>query len=195
MTMAWSVVTRPDELVPSLEEVKGGLRVDQSYSDDDLLSKIWGAITEFEDPRLGWLGTSVLARQIEVRLPSFPSCIELPLGPVLVNDLYEFVITYDDVDGIEQELSDVVYRIADPDTSCRRVVLKSGQARPQVQAGDSSVRVKYWCGYDADDTRINNFKSAVKFHVEMTYDGATEANRNLPDTIRRLLQPYQSMFV
>lgn len=181
--------------MPSLEEVKAHLDVDFADDDADITSKIWGAITEFEDPDLGWLGTSVLAREIEVSLGFFPSSIPLPCGPVIISDDYPIVVQYDDAAGAEQTLPDTVYRIADPDSSCRRLVLKSAQSWPQTYTGDAPVRIRYWAGYDAADTRINNFKSAVKFHVEMTYDGETESDRNLPETIRRLLQPYRSMFV
>jgi hypothetical protein len=194
--MSWVVVSRPEDPVPSLDEVKDHLNVDFDDKDDDIKSKIWGAITEFEDPKLGWLGTSVLARQIEIVLSSFPSTIDLPCGPVLFDDEdYPLTVKYDDVDGIEQTVADTVYRLLDPDTSCARIVLKSGQAWPKAYPGDASVRIRFWAGYDADDTRINNFKSAVKFHVQMTYDGETEVDRNLPDTISRLLQPYRRMFL
>lgn len=194
--MSWVVVTRPDEPVPSLEEVKAHLRaLDFDDDDEDIKSKIWGAITEFEDPRLGWLGTSVLAREIEISLGSFPATIPLPCGPVLETEDYPLVIIYDDENGEELTLSDTVYRVLDPETSCRRIALKSGQSWPKTATGDAAVRVRYWAGYDSKDTRVNNFKSAVKFHVQMTYDGETQVDRNLPDTIRRLLQPYRSMFV
>jgi uncharacterized phiE125 gp8 family phage protein len=195
--MSWVVVTRPDEPVPSLEEVKAHLRASDFDDDDaDILSKIWGAITEFEDPLLGKLGACILAREIEVSLPLFSTCIPLPCGPVLVDDEdYLLVVTYDDEGGIEQTVPDTVYRLMDPSSSDRRLVLKSGQSWPQAYAGDAAVRVRYWAGYDADDTRVNNFKTAVKLHVQMTYDGETEVDRNLPDTINRLLQPYRSMFV
>lgn len=194
--VAWAVITRPEEPVPSIEEVKDHLNVDYDDKNDEITSKIWGAITEFEDPSLGWLGTSVLAREIEVSLSSFPASVCLPCGPVLFDDDdYPVIIVYDDVDGVEQTVPDTVYRVLDPETSCRRIALKSGQVWPQTFAGDAVVRVRYWAGYDADDTRVNNFKSAVKFHVQMTFDGETETDRNLPETINRLLQPYRSMFV
>jgi hypothetical protein len=195
--MSWAVVTRPTEPVPSLEEVKKHLRAfDSTDDDEDIKSKIWGAITEFEDPTLGWLGTSVLAREIELSIACFPTAIHLPCGPVLEDaDDYPLVIKYDGADGVEQTLSDTVYRVLDPETSCRRIVLQSGQSWPATISGDTSVRITYWAGYDSEDTRVNNFKSAVKFHVQMAYDCETEVDHNLPETIRRLLQPYRSMFV
>lgn len=195
--MSWTVVTRPTEPIPSLEEVKEHLRAADFTDDDaDIESKIWGAITEFEDPTLGFLGSSILAREIGVSLNSFSSNILLPCGPVLIDENdYLLVVAYDDVDGNEQEVPDTVYRVLDPETSCRRIVLRSGQSWPQASSGDGVVRIRYWAGYDAADTRINNFKTAVKLHVQMTYDGETETDRNLPETIKRLLQPYRSMHV
>lgn len=199
MNMSWVVVKRPDEPVPSLDEVKASSNIRAADFDDDdgdLLSKIWGAITQFEDPRMGFLGTSVLARQIEVSLDSFPTCIPLPCWPALIDDTsYPVSVVYDDEDGIEQAVEDSVYRVADPETSRCRVVLKAGQAWPRAGDGDAVVRVRYWAGYDADDTRLSNFKTAVKLHVQMTYDGETGTDRNLPETVRNLLQPYRSMFV
>ncbi len=195
--MSWTVVTRPTEPVPSLDEVKDHLRASDFTDDDaDITSKIWGAITEFEDPMLGFLGSSILAREIEVSLPAFQSCIPLPCGPVLVDeDNYLLVVAYDDVNGNEQVVPDSVYRVLDPETSCRRIALRAGQSWPQAASGDGVVRVRYWAGYDAEDTRVNNFKTAVKLHVQMTYDGETVTDRNLPETIKRLLQPYRSMHV
>lgn len=195
--MSWTVYTRPEDPVPSLDEVKAHLRAaDFDDDDDDIESKIWGAITEFEDPNLGFLGTSILPREIEISLDSFPTCIPLPCGPVL-NDgsEYKVSIEYDDPDGDDQEVAASVYRVVDPDNSNRRIVLRSGQSWPQAGVGDGVVRVYYWAGYDPEDTRVNNFKTAVKLHVQMTYDGETETDRNLPDTIKRLLQPYRSMHV
>lgn len=193
--MSWSVVTRPTEPVPSLDEVKDHLNIDHPDKDDDITSKIWGAITEFEDPQLGWLGTSVLAREIEVDFGSFTDCLDLPCGPVLSGAEYPLAVVYDDEAGDEQTLADTVYRIIDPEGAKPRLTLRSGQAWPVAFSGDASVRVSYWAGYAADDTRVNNFKSAVKFHVEMTFDGETADDRNLPETIARLLQPYRLMIV
>jgi hypothetical protein len=138
----------------------------------------------------------VLAREIEVSLNSFPTSIPLPCGPVLVDDDdYPLIVQYDDADGVERTVAETVYRVVDLEEACRRIVLRAGQAWPQTASGDGVVRVRYWAGYDAEDTRVNNFKTAVKLHVQMTYDGETETDRNLPETIKRLLQPYRSMYV
>ncbi|MGB5903806.1 MAG: hypothetical protein WBH00_13240 [Xanthobacteraceae bacterium] len=193
--MSWVVVTRPTDPVPSLAEVKAHLRVDHDDNDLDITSKIWGAITEFEDPELGWLGTSVLPRQITLTLAEFSSVIRLPVGPILKDaDTYSLVVKYNDIDGVEQAAPESLYQVLDPATSGRRIALRAGQSWPAIGAG-GEVRITYWAGYGPADTRISNFKSAVKLHVEMTYDGQTESSHNLPETIRRLLQSYRSMFV
>jgi len=185
------VVTPPVDPVPSLEEVKAHLRQDFDEDDADLTSRIWGAITEFEDPNLGWLGRSILERELELRLDGFCDVIDLPNGPILQDGDYPFSIKYDDKDGVEQTLSSAVYYLADPETRACRILRKPRQSWPTVSGEANCVRIRYWAGYPADDVRINNFKSAVKLHVEMTYDGTTEARERLSETIDRLLQPYR----
>lgn len=186
------VVTPPEDPVPSLEEVKAHLSQDFDEHDDDIESKIWGAITEFEDPELGWLGRSILLRELELRLDAFCAEIALPNGPLLIDNDHAVSIKYDDADGNEQTLATSVYRIVDPESSCCRILLKSGQSWPSVASQEQSIRVRYWAGYAEDDVRINNFKSAVKLHVEGTYDGVTDEERaRLTSTIYRLLQPYR----
>ncbi len=188
---AISVITLPTTPVPSVAEVKDHLGVDFTDDDADLLSKVWGAITEFEDPNLGYLGRSIIPRRLELRLNLFAEPINLPRGPVLQSEAYTFVIVYDDEAGAEQTLADSVYRILDAGRSDARVVLKPDQSWPNTSGEEHCVRVKYWAGYAADDVRINNFKSAVKLHVEMTYDGNTEDRYKIKETINRLLQPYR----
>ncbi|HYD66174.1 hypothetical protein [Azospirillum sp.] len=188
------VITPPDEPVPSVEEVKAHLRQDFDDDDADIESKIWGAITEFEDPELGFLGRSMLPRLVELRLDGFcGSEIALPGGPLLTDPDAEPVILYDDADGVEQTLVGTVYRIVDGENASKcRVLLKSGQSWPVVSGEEQCIRIRYWVGYPASDIRLNNFKSAVKLHVEMTFDGPTDEERaRLKDTIYRLLQPYR----
>lgn len=193
------VITPPAEPVPSVDEVKAHLRQDFEDDDADIESKIWGAITEFEDPELGFLGRAMLPRLVELRLDGFcDSTIALPGGPLLTDPdadpvIPDPVILYDDADGVEQTLAGAVYRIVDGEnaSSCR-VLLKTGQSWPTVSGEQQCVRVRYWVGYKADDIRLNNFKSAVKLHVEMTFDGPTAEERGrLIETINRLLQPYR----
>ena len=185
------VIENAADPVVSLEEVKAHLREESSDNDADILSKIWGAITEFEDPNLGWLGRSITPRNIELRRGDFCDSIRLPVSPILSGDDYPLTVKYDDEDGAEQTLADTVYRLVDPEGSNARVVLKTNQSWPDVISDLNAVRIRYWAGYYADDVRINNFKSAVKLHVQMTYDGDTEAAQVLTETINRLLQPYR----
>lgn len=185
------IVTQPDDPVPSLEEVKAHLRQDFAEDDDDILSKIWGAITEFEDPELGWLGRSILARELELRLDAFCDVIDLPNGPILQGDDHPLSVKYDDAAGVEQTLGSAVYFLADPETRACRILRKPRQSWPKVSGDPQCVRIRYWAGYAADDRRVDNFRSAVKLHVEMTYDGTTEARERLSETIDRLLQPYR----
>lgn len=185
------VIERPTESVPTLEEVKAHLRQDFIDDDDDIQAKIWGAIAEFEDPELGWLGRSILPRLVELRRDTFCDCMPLPGGPLLPDPPAELIIVYDDAAGAEQTLAGAVYRVLDPETGDCRVVLKKGQSWPTTSGEEQSIRVRYWAGYEADDNRVENFKSAVKLHVEMIYDGNTEAKERLAETIDRLLQPYR----
>jgi hypothetical protein len=187
------VITPPADPVPSLDEVKAHLRQDFDEDDADIESKIWGAITEFEDPNLGWLGRSILERELELRLDAFCDVIDLPNGPILQDgETYPFSIKYDDADGVEQTLAGACTIACSIRKRGRCRLAAQGRAilAADVERG-AIASVRYWVGYLDDDVRINNFKSAVKLHVEMTYDGTTEARERLSETIDRLLQPYR----
>ena len=190
------VVTLPDDPIPSLAEVKAHLKA-TDYNDDDadITSKIWGAINEFDDPNLGFLGRTLIARQIEMSFDEFDDCIYLNDFPILSGASYPFTIVYDDEDGIEQTLVNTVYRVLDPQTYKARVVLRSGESWPSIYDQEQAVRIRFWAGYDEDDVRLNNFKSAVKLHVEMTYDGDPDKKMNYYETIYRLLNGYKVLRV
>lgn len=191
MNSSLVVITPPGEPLPSVDEVKQHLHVEHADDDDDIKSKIWGAIAEFEDPQLGWLGRSILERELELRLDRFCDEIPLPCGPLLL-DGHPLAIAYDDAAGDEQVLADTVYRICDPETHQCRILLRRGQSWPAVSGEQQCVRIRFWAGYVDDDVRLENFKTAVKLHVEMTYDGPSEEQqKRLAVTIDRLLQPYR----
>lgn len=185
------VIANPTDPIVSLEEVKGHLRLESDDHDADILSKIWGAISEFEDPNLGWLGRSISPRNLEVRLDRFCEPIALPNPPILVGAEYPLTVKYDDEDGAEQTLSDDVYRLVDGETNRARLRLKTDQNWPDLLQDESSVRVRYWAGYAPGDVRADNFKSAVKLHVQMTFDGDEEEKLRLAKTIDRLLSGYR----
>jgi hypothetical protein len=186
-------ITQPTDPVPSLDEVKAHLRMVGVTDDDgDILSKIWGAITEFEDTQLGWLGRSISPRQIEVRADHFCSTFYLPRPPILTGGSYTLTVKYDDEDGAEQTIAGTVYRLVDPETTKARIILREDQSWPTDLINDeSSVRIRYWAGYPSDDVRISNFKSAVKLHVQLTYDGDEDEKLRLSQTIDRLLNVYR----
>ncbi len=200
--MSLAVITQPQALIVSLDEVKAHLRVDHNDDDDEIRVAIQAAMTEFEDPNLGWLGRSISERELELRIDGFPHCnayprggIELRNGPLLLGTVggfvYDIAVEYDDAAGVEQTLADTVYRILDPESARPRLVLQHGQAWPATLCQPQAVRVRYWAGYAADDPRLAAFKVAVKLHVEMNYDGDTDRQDKLRQTINALLQPYR----
>lgn len=194
--MSLVVITHPGTPVVDLGDVKAHLRVDHSDDDDEIRALIQAAITEIEDPDLGWLGRSISERELELRLDAFPRCnFMLPFGPLLLGgtppDDYEFVVRYDDPAGDEQELADTVYRIIDPESARPQLVLRTGQSWPATAGQPQAVRVRYWAGYPVDDPRLAPFRAAVKLHVEMIYDGDADRQDKLRATINALLQPYR----
>ncbi|MFC0243670.1 head-tail connector protein [Rhodopseudomonas telluris] len=192
------VITQPQDTVVSLDEVKAHLRVDHGDDDDEIGAAIQAAITEFEDPNLGWLGRSISERELELRLDCFPACggqIVLPNGPLLLGEVggfvYDVAVEYDDAAGVERTLPDTVYRILDPESARPFLVLRPDQVWPSALHQPQAVRIRYWAGYPADDPRIAGFKVAVKLHVEMTYDGDADRQDKLRAAIDALLQPYR----
>lgn len=198
--MSLVVITQPATPVVDLDDVKAHLRVEHSDDDAEIAALIQAAITEFEDPNLGWLGRSISERELELRLDCFPvnnayPGIRLRNGPLLIggggDDAYDLTVTYDDPSGNAQVLSEAVYRIVDQHGGCPRLVLQPGQAWPRTAGHGEAVRVRYWAGYSTDDPRLAAFRVAVKLHVEMIYDGDADRQDKLRATINALLQPYR----
>jgi uncharacterized phiE125 gp8 family phage protein len=199
--MSLVVITQPAAPVVDLEEVKAHLRVDHGDDDDEIKALIQAAITEFEDPNLGWLGRSISERELELRVDAFPRghnlCCGILLrnGPLLMGvvgaDTYDFTVTYDDPSGAAQVLAETVYRVVDAESGQPLLVLKRGQVWPATACELQAVRIRYWAGYPADDPRLAPFKAAVKLHVEMIYDGDVDRQDKLRATINALLQPYR----
>ncbi|MFZ5736314.1 MAG: head-tail connector protein [Pseudomonadota bacterium] len=200
--MSLVIITQPTDPVVSLDEVKAHLRVDHDDDDVEIAALINAAITEFEDPNLGWLGRSISERELELRVDAFPHhnayprMFVLPTGPLLIgtvgDDTYDFSVKYDDADGVEQTLADSVYRVLDAHTARPFISLKTGQSWPATtRCEPQSVRVRFWAGYPADDSRLEAFKAAVKLHVEMIYDGDSPRQDKLRESINALLQPYR----
>lgn len=196
--MSLVVISQPESPLVSLDEVKAHLRVEDDDDDTMITGLIHAAITEFEDPNLGWLGRSLSQRELELRLERFPCHrhICLPRGPLFEDpqDGYAVEVKYDDPAGVEQTLAGTVYRLLDPETVGARLALRVGQNWPATLwsgCDSNAVRISYTAGYATDDKRLEAFKAAVMLHVEMNYDGDTERFEKLRGAIDRLLQPYR----
>jgi uncharacterized phiE125 gp8 family phage protein len=191
MTGSLVVIERAVGSVVDLEDVKDHLRVDHGDDDAQIQALIMAAITEFEDPNLGWLGRSITQRGLELRLDGFSVCLGLRCGPLVDEDDADIEIAYDDVDGVEQILPRSSYRLLDAASASPRIMLQPGASWPATRAVPQCVRVRYTAGYPADDPRLAPFKAAVKLHVEMIYDGDVDRQDKLRATINALLQPYR----
>jgi uncharacterized phiE125 gp8 family phage protein len=171
--MSVIVVTPPGATIVSVAEAKAHLRIDHDDDNDRIQGLLWAAQNEFDGPD-GTLQRAVAVQQIELRLNTFPACddIELPVPPLLIDDDHPLIVTYIDGNGVEQTVDPATYSIVTAGRAgVARIALGYDQAWPDARWQADAVKVRFWCGYKAGDTRAEGLKQAIKMHAEMNYDG------------------------
>lgn len=182
--MRYFVITPPEAPAVSLAEMKAHLRVDHSDDDDQIEALVAAAQAGFESSEIGTLGRPVALQEIEIE-PQYCDDYPLPLfGPIFTDVDTEVAIVYRDTAGTDITIDPSAYRIDRAETLTPRLTTLSGWSY------SSGLRIRCWAGFDVDDPRLGNFKSAIKLHVQAIYDGVEDLER-YRQTIDSLLSGYR----
>lgn len=178
--MALRLITPPESLPVSLDEVKAHLRVD--FDDDDEQIKAYvEAATDFCEGPSGYLGRCLVDQTWDYFQDSFPSrsgsfrialpgsYIEVPLPPLIeVVGLY-----YLDSDRVEQAVDPASY-VADTESEPGRLYMASWPSLPQKTM--NAIRIRFRAGYlDSSNSPPSNavpsgIKTAIKLLVGTMYE-------------------------
>ncbi len=108
-------------------------------ADDTIYTALIAAMTEYAEHRTG---RAYVERTLELSLPRFPACIELPWPPLIGIDS----IKYTDTDEAEQTFAAASYEV-DTVSQPGRVRPISTSAWPSIGTRFNPVRIQYRAGY------------------------------------------------
>jgi uncharacterized phiE125 gp8 family phage protein len=131
--------TQPRAEPVSLLETKAHLRV-TSTADDALISALITAARQWAEK---YERQSYIMRKYKLYLDEFPSCINLPYGPVALVDS----VQYYDSSGALQTLATSYYTV-DKDSSPCRIYLAYNQSWPSTYDIPKAVVITYTAGYE-----------------------------------------------
>lgn len=185
--MSWSNLKRtvaPTALPISLSEITTWLRLDTTDEDALLLQLIQDAVDFIEGPN--GIGIALCPQTWELKLPTFPAAIDLPLTPVQSVDS----ITYLDGDGATQTLDSADYQV-DLHNSPALVRPAYGTSWPGTRIQPGSVTVTFTAGYS---TVPGDLKRAIALLVGHWYEHRTavvmESVSELPLGVQHILNKY-----
>lgn len=197
--MNYRVITPPAAEPISLDDAREHLRIEPfgsppEHPDDAYVSSLISVARQFCEE---YLERSLATQTIELAKDSFTDPIDLQNLPVQSVQS----ITYVDIDGVTQTLSDSVYAL---DTFKGVVRLKYGQQFPATRNQANAVIVTYTAGYtngESPDTYPlpAPIRSAMMLIIGNFYEnrqqdllGNTRISFNsLPLGVYNLLQPYR----
>lgn len=176
----------PSQEPLTLEEVKAHLRVDVNAEDSLIENLITAARVYVEND----IGRALVTQSLVMKLPGFPYPLELAHPPVQSVTS----ITYIDLDGAEQTLSESLYTV-DLDSLQPNIVPSWGNVYPAVRDVPNPVTVIFVAGYGDADAVPMPLKQAMLMliggmyenreavapititHVPMTYEFLVSAYR------------------
>jgi uncharacterized phiE125 gp8 family phage protein len=164
-----TIVTAPQELPVSLQEVKAAGRLEDE--DDALLAgHLRGAVAQI-DGADGWLGRALISQTWIKWFDEFPWTIRVPLPP-----LQEVVeVRYVDSDGNVQTLDSSTYVVAGVG-GYGRIVPALGRRWPATRCQPGPVQVEFRAGYGDDWNSIpQDIRDAIALMVAAAYDGCESA--------------------
>ncbi|WP_026784196.1 head-tail connector protein [Pleomorphomonas koreensis] len=191
--MAVAIIEKPLPLI-TWEEAKQHLRID---SDDEQTSVegMIAAATQHVDGPEGWLGRSLMAQTLELRLDCWPYRygIALPYPPVIEIE----GLAYDDANGLPQEMAPEDYRLTGAG-ACWRLWPAFGKGWPAIRADHEVVRVRYRAGYPSAEDVPAPIRAAILLMVGDLYAnretasmGAAASEIPMSTTVEALLTPYR----
>lgn len=151
-----AVTEASTEVAVALDDAKLHLRVDHDDEDDYITALIEAATSEIDTPR-GWLGRSLMTRELRLTLDDYPPyIIYLPGPPIESIESVE----YRDRDGVIQTLDEDEYEtdlLAEPGLiwPARDGDLCRGYWPTDMQCGGPDLfRVNYKAGYGDDPSDL-----------------------------------------
>lgn len=175
--MPIKTITAPAWYTVSLAEAKLYLRATSDASEDDLITSLIVSATRLFEHETG---ISVAAQTRELTLDNFPDAIKLEFPPVQSIDS----IKYDDIDGVEQTLSSLDYKLDNASDKRGWIVPIVGKVWPDTYAAAiNAVRVRYVTGFVSASVVPDEIKLWIKAHVATWYENRSA---DTPDqTIRQ----------
>lgn len=185
------LVTGPSDTPVSRTEVKAQL--DISYTDKDaLIDGLIAAAVSYLDGWTGILGRALMSQTWRQDFEDFCRDLPLPLFPVASITS----VKYDDVDGVEQTISNTNYTLLTNDCGSY-VHFKDAFSLPSVQSESGPrVRVAYVAGY-ADAANVPAaIKQAMFLMIRQWFDNPSAAIvgatvEKMPHAVDALLAPYR----
>jgi uncharacterized phiE125 gp8 family phage protein len=177
----------------SLEAVKQHLRVEHDDDDEMILSLIDAAVEHF-DGADGILGRAIVQQIWELRLDSFPPCLEVPLPPLIGIDSIKYV----DVSGDVLTIDPSKYQVVVEGFRKALVVPAYRLIWPVPRDVRDAVTVTFTAGYASvsEDSPIEltspvpaKLLSAIKLQVELLYGRSVTDAALLQKTIDDLTMP------
>jgi len=194
--MALILVYGPTARPLTLDAAKAYLKV-ETDDDDLLIDQLIDAAVAHFDGRDGILGRALVEQTWELRLDRFPSCIEVPLPPLI--SLNE--IRYLDEQGTEQTLAADRYQVEAGGWGRAMVAPSYNNVWPSTRPVAGAVRVFFTAGFwrVSDDSPNEMLPSAVaaelitclKFQVEIFYGRKPEMADLLQKTIDAMSAKYR----
>lgn len=184
--MSLKIITPPAEEPLTLQEVKLHLRIDTQ--DDDLL--LTSLITVARQLAEVEIKGALISQEWEYGLDCFPSCLRLPLAPVVSVES----IKYLDFTGAEQTL-DVAAYVADTDSLPARISPAYGYIWPAVRSQFNSVRVRFVAGWADAASVPQNIKQWLLLKIGDLYENreagsAVETGRFFDSLLDEYRRPF-----
>ena len=170
----------PTELPVTIERARANMRIDGDYMDSFLTLWLAGITATTEHAT----GQCFIRQTWEVRLDAFPDSINLPHPVLSVTS-----VAYLDIDGIEQVLAPVAYKLV-PERYQTTLVLARGATWPATSPEPQAVIVTVECGYgDTPDKVPANVQLYLLAKLVDQFDPNTRAEKETAPSpfIARLL--------
>lgn len=172
-----SVVTPPAIEPITIAEAREHLRVDTEGTDTLLQTAIKTARAYVET----LTKRALITRTLDVKFNCFALGMEIPRPPLQSVTS----IKYLDLQGVEQTLDASIYRVVLNGHEPARIELAYNQSWPSVRGIQEQITVRIVTGFGDDRANVpEEFKQAIKFHMQMQFDQDIREGPYLKDAIR-----------
>lgn len=142
------VITAPAAYPVTLTEAKTWARVDSDdTSQDSVVNLLIAAMTDYAEHLTG---RAFVARTLELNLPYFTGCIELPWVPLISVTS----IAYTDINDAAQTVSSADYEV-DTVSQPGRIRPVTGASWPAIGTLFNPVRIRYQAGYQSPSSPLD----------------------------------------